>query len=42
MLVDLSAGEFKRIDQSVLTLEEREALDQLVSLKRKTEKFWGL
>ena len=42
MHVELSVGDFKKIDPTTFTLEEREALEELVKIKRREDRFWGL
>ena len=43
LFVDLSGGEAKQLLQmEKLTADERDVLDKVIRIRRKTEKFWGM
>ncbi|HIH97449.1 MAG TPA: translation initiation factor IF-2 [Thermoplasmata archaeon] len=42
LFVDIPEGDAKKLSQMELTYDEREALDKILEIKRKENRFWGI
>ena len=43
LYTDLPAGDAKKLrDMNVLTIDEKDVLNKIFEIKRKTDKFWGM
>ena len=42
LFVDIPEGNAKKLSQLELTYDEREALDKILEIKRKENRFWGI